>query len=396
MKSQTVIILWIIALTLGITASIVKFGKDEDDATRTKLSPGDRLVGDLPIRKVTKVRLQKGKETATLVKLDQETWGVSERDNYPLNYELLRNLLGALSELEVTQGYPTENSQRQRFGLAADSANNDLSDQATLITILDGNGSVIEDVYLGNYTGTAQSAGRFLRIGSDESSVYMVNETFPGVTALPKDWLNKDFLQIDQIESIEVSAPADSGFKSWKLIRESKTDGSPNPNVQFILADMSENEVMELTSTGRFRNLLSYSNFQDVMSIEQASARAGSDPKLKRHAVITTSNELIYHLDFEPEKKQAMSVEEDSRLPPIPPGYLLSIKASAIQTDNKPGNNDDAKNNPEAAAKVLAVKQKLEKANLFMGRVYLVNETIISPLLKKRSDFVKKTSAPEN
>jgi hypothetical protein len=395
MKSQTVIILWIVALTLGITASIVKFGKDEESVTRTKLSPGDRLVSHLPIRKVAKVTLQKDKQSATLVKLDQETWGIKERDNYPVNYELLRNLLGALSELEVTQGYPTEASQHQRFGLAADSGGKDSPDQATLVTIIDGNDSVIEEVYLGNYTGTTQNAGRFLRIGSDTSGVYMVNETFPGVSALPKDWLNKDFLQIDQIASIEVSAPADPEFKTWKLIRQSKADGSPNPTGQFILADMSKNEVMELTSTGQFRNLLKYSNFQDVLSTEQASASAGPDPKLRRHAVIATYDGLTYHLDFQPEKKQTKLANEDSRLPPIPPGYLLSIKISASPTDEKPNTNGTAEKDPDESASVLALRQKLEESHLFAGRVYLVSETIISPLLKKRSDFVKITSSPQ-
>lgn len=383
MKSQTVIILWIVALTLGMAASIVRFGKVEDNSTRTKLSPGDRLVSDLPIRNVSKVTLRKGNETTTLVKLDQETWGIRERANYPVNYELLRNLLGALGEIQVTQGYPCEESQHERFGLTSSSGNNDLADQATIITIMTGDESVIEEVYLGNYTGTTRNAGRFIRVGSDQSGVYIVNETFPGVTALPKDWLNKDFLQIDQIESIEVSAPADSEFKTWKLIRESKADGSPNPKGQFILADLGKNEVMELTSTGRFRNLLSYSNFQDVMSIEQASASSGQDPRLMRHALITTYDGLTYHLDFEPAKKQVKSVNEDSRLPPAPPGYLLSINVDARADSTEP-------------AKVSALEQKLAQAKLFTGRAYLVNETIVSPLLKKRSEFVKDTATPGN
>ena len=48
MKSRTVIILWAIAIVLGIAASIVKFGSDDDNATRTTLSPGDKLIENLP------------------------------------------------------------------------------------------------------------------------------------------------------------------------------------------------------------------------------------------------------------------------------------------------------------------------------------------------------------
>jgi len=77
------------------------------------------------------------------------------------------------------------------------------------------------------------------------------------------------------------------------------------------------------------------------------------------------------------------SVNEDSRLPPAPPGYLLSINVDARADSTEP-------------AKVSALEQKLAQAKLFTGRAYLVNETIVSPLLKKRSEFVKDTATPGN
>ena len=124
MKSRTVILLWIIAIVLGVTAFAVKFGRDDDQATRTKLAPGEKIIAKLPIPEVTKVTLSRGKEMTTLVRSasDDQLWGVIERQNYPVNYELLRNLLGALSELEVAQGYPVNETASCTLRLSAKAA----------------------------------------------------------------------------------------------------------------------------------------------------------------------------------------------------------------------------------------------------------------------------------
>ncbi len=118
-------------------------------------------------------------------------------------------------------------------------------------------GTQVAKVFLGKYSGTSRAGGRFVRISSDDSGVYAVGETFPGVTASPKDWVNKDFLKIDQIKTIALSAPADPDFKPWKLIRHPKTDGSENPSGQLTLKGMTDQEVMQLTSTNPLRNLFS-------------------------------------------------------------------------------------------------------------------------------------------
>ncbi len=55
--------------------------------------------------------------------------------------------------------------------------------------------ATVSEVFFGKFSGTSQAGGRFLRLAHDDSGVYAVGETFPGVTASPKDWLSKDFLK---------------------------------------------------------------------------------------------------------------------------------------------------------------------------------------------------------
>ncbi|MCP5538459.1 MAG: DUF4340 domain-containing protein [Akkermansiaceae bacterium] len=400
MKSRTVLILWFLAIALGIVASIVKFGNSDDQATRTKLAPGDKLIEALPIREVTKVTLTQGELTTTLVRTSDDSWAVAERDNYPINYELLRNLLGALEEIEVTQGYPSGSEHYGRFGLATKAE--DESEVALQVTITGKDKSPVAEVYFGKYSGTSRSGGRFVRIGSDDSGVYAVGETFPGVTASPKDWINKDFLKIDQIKSIALNAPDDPAFKPWKLVRHPKTDGSENPSGQFELADMTDQEVMQLTSTNPLRNLFSYSAFQDVLNEKEAGETANPDVKLKRQAVITTYDGFTYTLVFWPQKEKPRDPDADDRLPAVQPSYLLTIDVTAEIAEKRTPEADESKEKPEVIKsrdsefekKKKALQEKLADAKAFDGRIYQVSQSTVSPLQKNRADFVKAKDKP--
>lgn len=406
MKSRTVILLWIIAIVLGITASVIKFGRDDTQATRTKLAPGDKIIAQLPIRELTKVTLSSAKETTHLVRsaTDDQFWGVMERDHYPVDYELLRNLLGALSELEVAQGYPANSKHHARFGLSASAGEQgDEASEALVVTITGKDDAIVETIYLGHYAGSGQTGGRFLRLASDDSGVYAVAETFPGVTASPQDWLSRDFLTIDQIKSIAVAAPADPAFKPWQLVRQPKADGSPNPNGQFQLAGMAADEVMELTSTNQLRKLFNYASFQDILSEQEASASANPDQTLRRQATLTTYDGLSYVIEFWPQQDKPGDPNADDRLPPAPPSCLLTIKVTAnLPATRNPEQDEsgqkkdvDVAREAEFEKKKMALEEKLAAAQALTGRIYQVSQSTVAPLQKNRSDFVK-TSGPQS
>jgi hypothetical protein len=370
MKSRTVIILWAIAIVLGITAYAVKFLGNDEQTTRTHLSPGQKLIQKLPIRDITGVTLSQGDDTTQLVRSDkkgEQEWGIAERANYPINYELLRNLLGALGELDVTQGYPSSSDHYGRFGLATKS--DKPGEEALKVTMTGNDGTTLAEVFFGKYSGTSRTGGRFIRIASDDSGVYAVGETFPGITASPKDWLSKDFLKIEQIKSIALNAPSDPEFKPWKLVRHPNTDGSPNPKSQLTLDGMTDQEIMQLTSTNPLRDLFSYATFQDILSEKVATQTANPDAKLKRQAVITTSTGLTYTLDFWPQQEKPKDPAADPRLPAPQPSYLLTIK---VTSDNK----------------------ETPAPGIFKDRIYQISQSTISALQKKRSDFVISKNKP--
>ncbi len=395
MKSLTVIILWIFAILLGVAAYFVKFHGEEEIITRTKLAPGEKLFESLPIREIYRVTLNQGEEVTHLVRGEGNAWGVKERGDYAINYELLRSLLGSLNSLEVTQGYPADSKYFSRFGLSDDIAEDDQNRGylgAIKVSMYDQAGAKIQEIWLGKYSGSSRVGGRFVRILGDDSGVYAVAQTFPSVTANPKDWLGKEFLQIEEMKSIALTAPADPSFVNWKLSRA-------NSQSQFSLVGMSENEVMQLTSTNALRSLFAGGSFQDVLSKERSVELSVTDEKLKRQAMIITFDHLTYHLDFWPHKQKPKDPNTDPRLPALQPSYNLTIK---VTEDFPQERNKRADETPEEGAKLDAqftqlqkiAREKFHAAKALEGRIFQVSQSVIAPLQKERSDFVTPQQKP--
>lgn len=395
MKFPTVIALWIVAILLGVIAYFVKFHGAEDETARTELAPGEKLCENLPIRDIYGVTLTQGDQKTHLVRGEGNAWGVKERADYPIDYELLRNLLGALNSIEVTQGYPTASEYFSRFGLADELTADDEKRGylgAIKVTMAGKDGTTLAEVAMGKYSGTSHVGGRFLRVSGDDSGVYAVAETFPGVTADPKNWLGKDFLKIDQMATISLSAPHDPAFKNWKLSRL-------NSQSQFTLEGITDTEVMQLTSTNALRNLLANSSFQDVLSTERVAELSQPDEKLRKKALITTFDGLSYNLEFWPHKILPKDPNADSRLPAPLPSYNLTIKVTA---DIPTSRNKSAAEKPEDAKMLDAqfsqlqnqAQQKFTSVKALEGRIFQVSQHVISPLQKKRSDYVKSKTTP--
>ena len=390
MKFPTVITLWFIAILLGVTAYFVKFHGNEEATARTQLPPGEKLFESLPIREIYSVTLKQGEQTTQLLRGENNEWGVKERAKYPINYELLRNLLGSLNSLEVTQGYPVASEYLPRFGLTEEPSVEDEKRGylgAIKVTMTDKKGNTIAEIAMGKYSGTSRVGGRFVRISGDESGVYTVAETFPGVTAEPNNWITKDFLKIEQMQSISLSAPHDPKFTKWKLSRD-------NNKAQFSIEGINDGEFMQLTSTNALRNLLVNSQCQDVLSAEHVIKLSQPDEKLKRKALITTFDGLNYELHLWPHKILPEDPNADSRLPPVPPSFSLTVK---VTIDPPKSRNKAADEKPEDTLILdeqfnqlqKSTQEKFAYAKTLEGRVYQVSQSTIAPLQKLRSDYVK-------
>lgn len=362
MKSRTVIILWIITTLLGVTTYVVKFKNPSHADQNTELTAGDILLKNLPIREVARITLRQGDQSTELLRLSDniETplWGVADRDNYTINYELLRNLLGTLNQIKVSQSYPCESSHYNRFGLMEESDN--IHEAGLQITMFHKDGSKLGDVFLGKFNGNNQANGRFIRVAGDDSGVYSVRETFTGISASPQYWLDQTFLKVSNIKSVTLTAPNDPEFTSWKLVKKLNPDGTPTANGLITLDGMTEKEIMKIASTNPFKKLFSSTRFLDLLSEEQVAKTTNPDPKLARTAVIQTEDGITYTVNFWPQLPVADATAN----------YLLKLTLSAEETDN-----------PEVTDKIIAAKR-------IEGKIYQVSPSTIAPLQKERGDFI--------
>lgn len=388
MKQRSVITLWAVAVALGIAAYFVKFHRSSDHQLRTNLSPGEKIMSQLPMAELTTVTIKQGADITTLHRGEDNYWTVNERRGYPANHALLRNLLGSLGQLQVAQGYPCTSEHYGRFGVSTES--NEVSDLGLRITLTQADGSELTDIYLGKYNGTRRgTVGRFVRLASDSSGVYAAGETFPGVYADPPAWLDPQFFNIENIQSVSVSAPSDPSFTPWQLKRPSVA-----PNAQFKLVGMTSHEVMKLTSTGAFRTIFAHTTFQDVLTQDEADQTAQPDSKLKRQALIQTFDGISYTITFWPQKvKPQPTPDPESPLPPVQAAYLLTVTVSAKLPKTRNNTKDESpeisvQKDQAFATYQQAIKTHLALTESYQGKIYQVGHTLLEPLQKLRKDFV--------
>ncbi len=373
MKSRTVIILWVTTILLGIVTYTVAFKNNTQAIQNTQLKAGDPLLEKLPITEAARITISRGDQSTDLKRLSDDIqrphWGVANRANHTINYNLLRNLLGTLNSIKIAQSYPCQSSHYNRFGLSESAPSHGSSldqETGTHITIFDQHNTKLAEVFLGKFSGNNQAMGRFIRVVGDDSGVYSIRERFPGITADPKDWLDHQFFKVNDIKSIAVTAPNDQTFTPWKLVKKLKPDGNPTANGQITLEGMAANEIIKLTSTNAFIKLFHSPRFIDVISKQQAQKTSKLDGKLKRTATIHTEDGISYRVHCWPE---ATSDPQD-------PKYLLSLEV----TDLSPLGSEQSVN-PQKQA-------KLKAASKFQGQVYLVSRPTVAPLLKERGDFI--------
>ncbi|NNC90501.1 MAG: DUF4340 domain-containing protein [Akkermansiaceae bacterium] len=389
MNKKQVIFLWVIAAALAVAVAAVKSAQNRGTASVTERSRGEKLLPEFPAGKVAAVTIE-GADGAVNLKQSGDGWVVEERENYPANFQLLGSTLRTLTEVEVTQGLEAGPSYNPRFGMDRDAAAPE--DHGLHLTFKDAAGANLESLALGKETQSdansnpmmmMQSAGgRFVRLASDPKAIYVISESFPRVTADPKDWLKDEFVKIEKIKSITLRAPEDSGFAPWTLTRTAEIG-------DFTLEDMPEGKQINVTAVNPLKNFFSFARFEDVVPAGEAAKQ--SDPAQKRQAVITTFDGFTYTLDIVP-KKSPVPAREGAPTPPQ--NYFLTVKVEAtLPTErSKPAEEteEEAKSRDEAFQQRLKdLEKKLATEQRFAGRTFEVTQWTVNALLKPRADLIQ-------
>ena len=396
MNKRQVIILWVIAIVLGVIVTIVKLSQNETSRSSTKRSHGQTLFESFPANDAASILIEGATGSATLTKKDGK-WVVADRNNYPANNSNVLDLLRTLADLKVTLAMEAGPSFAPRFGM--DESATKAEDRGLTATFKDASGKEIAKVSLGKSIDSnaeaspmgSSSVGRYVRNHADESGFYAVSEMFPSVNAEAKLWLDSGFISPEKVKSITVSLPGKTDI-AWKLTRDGE-------EAEFKLEGAAATEVPDTTATGPLKSIFSYARFEDVVPADKVAERVVADQK--RTVTIDTFEGFVYTIAITPTKPAAAPAAPPApgAEPPATDNYLMTVDVTAeLPKERKKEEGEkpeDAKTKDTAFAdRSKSLTEKLGKEKALAGITFEVAKSTVEALLKDRASIITKATPP--
>lgn len=376
---KVIILLLVLAGLIGV-AVVTK------DNSENRLKPAaarEKLLPNLDINAVRKVRIKDGEKSTTLA-ITGDQWGVAERSGYPAAFEKLGKMLVDLKDQKA--GKPKKYGKGAWSDLKLNEPKDGVKDDgAGLFVELLGDGDkVIRSLVLGKNV-TSSTVGReaspyggggnerYARVNDDGDTVWQVDGQFYDLQPKAEDWIDKSFIEISKIKEIEVTTA--NTADNWKASRKEETG-------DFTLADTKAGEDFDKDKAA-LTNVLSNPTFNDVVPKDKANA---DFMKGASSAKISTFDGFTYIVNFikkgtGPDEKHYMSVAVSGDFP----------KERAAVKDEKP---EDKKKNDEAfAAKKKELEEKLAKEKKAEGWVFEIGSYVLGGIEKKRSEILKDKPA---
>ena len=228
--------LMLVVLLLG-GVSLALFWQDITLYRDSGAKIGARLMPELKISDVAKLRLQDADKEVTLA-LKDKVWRVEQRGGYPADFAEISGLILKLLDVKVVQTETVGASLHPRLNLLApDKAAKDkgVNDKGakegtgTLMELSDASGKVLVSLVLGkvslkkdpmNPLPNAKDgvpAGRHVLVAGRGDSVAVVSDPLEKAVTAPGAWVAKDFFKADRIRTLQL---AGEGASSWKIARD--------------------------------------------------------------------------------------------------------------------------------------------------------------------------------
>ena len=218
-------------------------------------------------------RSKTGEAELNLVKKEDD-WRVKERSDYPADFEKVARLLRKLWELQAAQDVKVGPSQLGRLQLLEPGKD---PKSGTSINLKDGSNKVLSSLLLGKkltqdsnqaFPGRSFSRGRYLMTPARPGRVFLVSEGLDEVQTKPEQWLDRDFIKVQNPKSITLvgTEPA----KNWTISRE--TESGP-----WTLVGIKPGEEVDAAKAGSVANFLSNPSFTDVLAPDKPATETGLD-----------------------------------------------------------------------------------------------------------------------
>lgn len=382
------VILLIVLAALAAFAAFYDKGRTKrfSSASLSGAALRELVIPELAADKIRTIRVREGDKQVTLV-LKDGNWSVTERSGYAASLDKVRRAVTFLTELKIKGKQEVAEGVLGEVKLLAPGEG--AADRTGLqVELLDEKGEALASIIAGQSTtttgGASASSGqmfggpgesRYVRVpkGGDKDTVWFVEDAFYELSTDPKEWLDKAFVNVQDVKSADISLP--NAADSWKA--ERKDPGSP-----FAFVGAPAGDELDTAKADGLSNVLSSAYFNDVVPKDKVTA---DFMKGAAKAKVTTMDGFTYDLEIL-EKKEGAAANEAK--------YFITAKVSAdipkerkAAADEKP---EDKKKNDEAfAARKKGLEEKLAKEKVAEGWTYEVSNYTVGALLKKRSEVLR-------
>ncbi len=380
MKRTQLSILGLLLVVLGAAAWLLA----NRSATSWQSSTGHlpEKVVSLPINDVAQITIRQPDKEVNLTKKG-DTWGVSEKSDYPANFDMISSLIRKVWELKPVQEVKVGPSQLGRLSLLPPGHG---TESGTLLDFKDASGKRLAAITIGKKymresnqpTGQGRSvpAGRYVMTQDATQHAMLVTEPFLQVDDKPEQWLDRTFLKIDKPTVVEVAGMTPE--MNWKLERaaDSKewklTDAKPGEQLDFAKASQVTSAVSSVAS------------FTDVLPPDTKPQSTGLD----KPTTITINTEEGFRYVLEVGRKTNES---------YPVTVSLNASLVANRTAQKTETPEEkAKLDKEFQDKKETLEKKLAKEKKLEGRIFLVPKFGIDLLEKSRMDLLATPTPSPN
>lgn len=274
MKTKQLMILSATAIVL-VTLAFVTNRKP--DSTTGANGTVLLLPETLAVNDITEVSLRSREGPVTL-RQHEGRWVVTEKYDYPADFDKLRRLILKLANMKAGQRIPANESQRQRMGLILPNAEVAAESYGTLLSLKSRTGSTQAQLLIGNPRLKPGDDAQPFRAGFPDGhyvstdggqTALLVAEPLTEVQPRPMQWIQREILNISgrDIVQIEVSGP------NRQAIRLSRAqEGAP-----LTLEGLDESEEMVIPAVQRMENALAFVRFEDLADPELSVEDCGLD-----------------------------------------------------------------------------------------------------------------------
>jgi Domain of unknown function (DUF4340) len=373
MNRKTFLILIVLLVVLGGAGLLIRNGQIKD-ANSGGQGAGQKVLGDkFEVNDVAHISLKQGTNEVNLVKKD-DLWRVKERNNYPANFEGIRDFLMKSRDLKIVQKEEIGASQLPRLELSTGPGG-----LGVQVDLKDKDDKSLKAVTLGKkhmrkpqpetqaqFGDEGFPDGRYVMVSSDTKNALLVAEPFSNVEPKPDQWLNKTFFKIEKPKTIAVEFP--NSTNSWNISKDTEAG-------EWKLADLKAGEQLDSAKVGGVSSPFASASFNDV-KIDAKPEELGLD----KPTIITvnTFNDFTYVL------KVGKKSGDDY---PV----ILSVSANIPKgrtpvKDEKP--EDKEKNEKAFKDKQKQLEDHLKQEKAFEGWTYLVPSWTVDSVLKERKDLM--------